>query len=340
MPYFSVVVPVYGAEAYLPRALDSVLAQTYTDWECILVDDGSPDNSGTICDKYAAKDSRFRVFHQENQGMGIALDRGIAAAKGQYLVTLDNDDMLSPMLMECAAAAQKPNNENIVLWRYTSGNTLHQKGEVDFQTIPKEQTPHLFLDDLMFYRWNKIFSLEFIRTCNLKTPNIHYAQDTIFSMTYAAQWFKAHPNGCYVLIDKFLYFHDRSNPGSITAGYGKTYCSDMLMQLELSPDWFSKDFPADDAAQHALYHFYLRILAGCYYTEFRHHGFAAAKRAVEHPASQRIAANAKSLGLHSPCISPILKKNTRLACMLGKPILEKGTPCYISLCRWCERLHI
>ena len=77
-PKISIIVPVYKAEKYLRRCLDSIVAQTFTDWECILIDDGSPDNSGKICDEYAVKDGRFRVFHQENAGVSAARNKGLA----------------------------------------------------------------------------------------------------------------------------------------------------------------------------------------------------------------------------------------------------------------------
>lgn len=78
----SVIVPVYNVEKYLPQCLDSILRQTYEAFELILVDDGSQDNSGAICDEYARKNSHVRVFHQENQGQSVARNRGLAKARG------------------------------------------------------------------------------------------------------------------------------------------------------------------------------------------------------------------------------------------------------------------
>ena len=88
----SIIVPVYKVEAYLPRCVDSILAQTYKNLDIILVDDGSPDNSGKICDAYAEKDSRITVIHQANGGLSDARNAGIAVAKGAYLTFLDSDD--------------------------------------------------------------------------------------------------------------------------------------------------------------------------------------------------------------------------------------------------------
>lgn len=94
MPKISIIVPVYKVEKYLRRCLDSIVAQTFTDWECILVDDGSPDNSGKICDEYATKDKRFRVFHQENQGVSAARNKGLANMVGKYCMFVDSDDTI------------------------------------------------------------------------------------------------------------------------------------------------------------------------------------------------------------------------------------------------------
>lgn len=88
----SVIVPVYKAEKYLHRCVDSILAQSYTDFELLLIDDGSPDNSGAICDEYAAKDSRVRVFHKKNGGVSSARNLGLDNARGEYVTFCDSDD--------------------------------------------------------------------------------------------------------------------------------------------------------------------------------------------------------------------------------------------------------
>ena len=97
---YSIIVPVYNAGAFLRECLDSVLAQTSGDWECICVDDGSEDSSKAVLREYADKDSRFRVIEQPHQGVGIARNAGMDKAKGDYLVFLDADDMLLPDALE------------------------------------------------------------------------------------------------------------------------------------------------------------------------------------------------------------------------------------------------
>ena len=101
MPYFSIIIPVYNVEPYLRECLDSVLAQTFTDWEAICIDDGSTDGSGAILDEYAAKDKRFRVFHQPNAGLSAARNKALENVRGEYFCFLDSDDIVDSKWLEC-----------------------------------------------------------------------------------------------------------------------------------------------------------------------------------------------------------------------------------------------
>ena len=92
----SVVVPIYNVERYLHRALESLLSQTYKDWEAILVDDGSTDGSGRIADEYAGRDPRFKVIHKTNGGLSDSRNTGLELVEGEYLIFLDSDDFLHP----------------------------------------------------------------------------------------------------------------------------------------------------------------------------------------------------------------------------------------------------
>lgn len=94
MPAISVIVPVYNVERWLLKCIDSILLQTFSDFECILVDDGSPDNSSMICDDYAQRDSRITVIHQKNRGVTLARKAGVEHARGEYVCFVDGDDTL------------------------------------------------------------------------------------------------------------------------------------------------------------------------------------------------------------------------------------------------------
>lgn len=103
-PKVSIIVPVYKVEKYLPQCIDSLLAQTYPDFEVLLIDDGSPDNSGAICDEYAARDSRIRVFHKENGGVSSARNLGLDKAEGDWVAFIDSDDCLDPDTLKICSA--------------------------------------------------------------------------------------------------------------------------------------------------------------------------------------------------------------------------------------------
>ena len=100
MPEISIIVPVYKVEAYLQTCIDSILAQTFQDFELILVDDGSPDNCPVICDEAARKDPRVRVLHQQNAGISAARNAGLKIAQGNWLGFVDSDDFVAPEFYE------------------------------------------------------------------------------------------------------------------------------------------------------------------------------------------------------------------------------------------------
>ena len=117
-PQVSIIVPVYNVEAYLRRSLNSILAQTMPHWECICVDDGSPDACGAILDEYAAKDARFVVIHKENGGTSTARNAGLDAARGEYIGFVDPDDWIEPDTYEAALSAARKSGADLVQWNY------------------------------------------------------------------------------------------------------------------------------------------------------------------------------------------------------------------------------
>lgn len=126
-PKISVIVPVYKAEKYLHRCVDSILAQTFTDFEVLLIDDGSPDRSGEICDEYAQKDSRVRVFHKENGGVSSARQCGIDNAQGEYTIHADPDDWVEPKMLEELYAKAKEDDADMVICDFFVNNKESQK---------------------------------------------------------------------------------------------------------------------------------------------------------------------------------------------------------------------
>ena len=114
-PLVSVIVPVYKTEKFIHRCIGSVLNQTYSNWEMILVDDGSPDACGQICDSYAEKDGRIHVIHQENQGLSAARNAGIKICKGEWIYFLDSDDFIVEDALEKMIFFSKSGTYDIIM---------------------------------------------------------------------------------------------------------------------------------------------------------------------------------------------------------------------------------
>lgn len=161
----SIIVPVYKAEAYLHKCLDSLLAQTLTDFEIILIDDGSPDNSSDICNEYAEKNNRIKVIHQKNQGVSVARQRGLDAAQGEYIIHADPDDWVEPTMLEDLYNKAITENADMVICDFIA-NTEEK------QTYRKQQPTsldHISVMNELFQHlhgscWNKFIK----RTCFTK----------------------------------------------------------------------------------------------------------------------------------------------------------------------------
>ena len=141
--FFSIIIPVYKVEKYLSKCVESVLSQSFYDWEAILVDDGSPDNCPALCDDYAKKDSRIKVIHKPNGGLSDARNAGIATANGKYILFLDSDDFLysDTVLAEILNSLKNANFPEICYLpnEYWSSNPNSVSGKYKGETIPLEK---------------------------------------------------------------------------------------------------------------------------------------------------------------------------------------------------------
>lgn len=176
---FSVIVPIYNVEPYLRQCVDSILAQTYGDFELILVDDGSPDGCPAICDQYAEKDSRVKVIHKENGGLVSARQAGIAAAQGEYVVNVDSDDWVAPHMLEEAWALLLSQQVDMVCFGVTYVYPKRREivtepvpeGRYDRTALEQKILPKLLLDDnaghMLYYLWGKVFRRERLYACQM-----------------------------------------------------------------------------------------------------------------------------------------------------------------------------
>lgn len=192
----SVIVPVYQVEQYLAKCLDSILAQTFTDFELILVNDGTRDRCPEIMDEYAARDTRIRLVHKENGGLSSARNAGLDIARGEYVVFVDSDDTVEPTMIADAVQAAEKAHADLVIYNYrlvtekgVQGAYLPMKNEViDLDALGL---------DNYFYRywmpyvhgqeaWCRLYKREIIEQNHLRyAPNDEvFAEDTLFSAMY------------------------------------------------------------------------------------------------------------------------------------------------------------
>jgi len=205
-PKISIIVPVYNVERWLRRCIDSILAQTYTDFELLLIDDGSPDSSGKICDEYAAKDERIAVFHKENGGVSTARNLGLDNACGEYVSFVDSDDWVEPNY--CQTLIENIGDADIMffdeVWHFEDGCTAicssgafysKDKNKIEakiLQMYSKEQG-HLYFG----YTWNKVFRHSVIKENNIRfVAGLSMGEDEVFTLDYCikANVFKVLPS--------------------------------------------------------------------------------------------------------------------------------------------------
>lgn len=128
----SIIIPVYNTALYLDQCLESVYAQSYTDWECIVVDDGSTDNSAEICDNWAKKDNRFVVIHQENQGVSVARNHGMERSRGEYICFIDSDDWVEPAYLQHLLMRMEDSVDMVVT------GAIHEKEKREVHSVNQE----------------------------------------------------------------------------------------------------------------------------------------------------------------------------------------------------------
>lgn len=219
-PVISVIVPVYKAQEYLPDCLASVRAQTFSGWECILVDDGSPDGSGALCDEAAAADSRFSVIHKQNAGVSAARNSGLEAARGDYIVFMDADDALAPCALALAlnAAASRP--EDLICWRLT--RSKEELPDASF-TGPVPETVYTPAQRRVYVTTvdghsscNKLFSAALLRESGLRFDTaLAKAEDYMFVGAYLETLIARQPGAQIRQLEAPLYYW-RMNPASVT----------------------------------------------------------------------------------------------------------------------------
>ena len=188
-PLISIIVPIYNVELYLRRCLDSVLNQTYTNLEIILVDDGSPDGCPQICDEYAVKDKRIIVIHKENGGLSAARNAGLDICKGEYISFIDSDDWVSEKYIETLFNISTKENADIAIGEYisTSGNILKEQNSIFIKTFSsKEALFRLFSKNNTTYTIScaKLYKRELFSSLRFPIGKYHEDEFTTYILFY------------------------------------------------------------------------------------------------------------------------------------------------------------
>ena len=240
MPAISIIVPIYKGEKVLPKCVESVLAQTFSDWELLLIDDGSPDGSGALCDGYAAQDSRIRVFHKPNGGVSSARNLGMDEARGENILFVDADDWIAPEMCKvlweareaagadtagCAHWNVLPDGQK---WREAGampagvyGREAFRKGIVDRLLGQRLGKPEEVLNGFI---WRFLFSRTLLTEHRLRFSGA-YLEDELFLMEYFCL------AGKLAMVDEPLYFYQH-NPASVTRNYLPDYMDTFRAFLE------------------------------------------------------------------------------------------------------------
>ena len=260
----SVIVPIYKVEAYLRQCVDSVLAQTYTDLDIVLVDDGSPDNCPAICDAYARKDARVQVVHKPNGGLMSARQAGLRVAKGDYVGFVDGDDWIEPNMYARFAAAIDRYTPDMALCEFyyafadhNEPSTQHlQRAYYTKAQLAQEIYPTM-LYHAPYYSfginpccWSKVFKKELLEQCLYPvTPKVKIGEDAAFTYPcLLAAESLAYVDGCL--------YHYRNNAQSMTAAFDPHLTETIFIPLDILRTYFDTDKRAL-FAQYQMYAAYL-----------------------------------------------------------------------------------
>lgn len=262
-PLVSIIVPVYNAENYLVRCVGSVLNQEYTNFELILVDDGSRDNSGAVCDSFAERDGRVRVVHKENTGVSDSRNKAIEQAKGKYLQFLDSDDWLTPEATKLFVRSAESSGCDMVIADFyrVSGDNLSHKGDIEKEgLLTRQEFAALMMENPAdFYYgvlWNKLFKRELIERLHLRMdPEISWCEDFIFNLEYIR-----HCKSIYALQAPVYYYV--KTKGSLVNSQGASINNTIRMKLNVFEYYnqFYKEIYDEESYDDIRFHVYRFLL--------------------------------------------------------------------------------
>ena len=237
MPEISIIVPVYRAEKYLNACVDSILNQTYSDFELVLIEDGSPDQSGAICDEYAQKDDRVRVIHQPNQGQAAARNHALPMTQGKWLCYVDSDDAIHPQMLEHLHRAAEKSGAGISMCQFLEApeppEDYEQPAEFSYTLLTMDEKTLTALHDRDAYPgWvacAKLIRRELVEGYPFHTGRVYEDNEAV------TRWLL--PAKTLAMLPTQLYFY-RTNPESTTKSQFSLKRLDYLWALESMISYF------------------------------------------------------------------------------------------------------
>ena len=220
-PFFSIVMPAYNCEDTIEATIASINKQTWSDFECIIINDGSTDNTKKVVESIIKNDYRFKLYTKENAGPGVARNKGIEIAKGNYLYLIDSDDIIPPKTLEIYANNLNKYNVDLIVSSY-SLNIVDKDRVVDEKIVHIEKellsTSDEFLgklhelmeQQLMYVIWNKVYNLKRVKDHSIEFPSYRSCEDRLFNLQYYE-----HVNQCLLLPD-ILYNYSFDGKNSLT----------------------------------------------------------------------------------------------------------------------------
>ena len=259
-PTVSIIVPVYNAENTLSRCVDSILHQEYTDFELLLVDDGSLDSSGAICDRYASLDSRVHVIHKENSGVSDSRNMALDHARGTYLQFLDSDDWITPNATDLLVQTAEYYHCDMVISDFyrVIGERVSHKGDIEDDCVltQEEFATHMMENPADFYYgvlWNKLFRRDIVEKYHLRmNPDISWCEDFMFNLEYIR-----HADVFYAL-QVPIYYYVKTKGSLASQGMNITKTIKMkLMVFEYYNNFYKHVLDEEDYEKNRLqvYHF-------------------------------------------------------------------------------------
>lgn len=223
----SIIVPVYRAEKYLARCVDSIISQTYQNWELLLVDDGSPDNSGILCDNYAASDKRIRVFHKKNGGVSSARQCGLDNAKGEYVIHADPDDWVEPEMIEFLYLTARKEDSDMVICDFFWDSSVPFVSKQKPMILSSESVLNSFFEgELHASCWNKLIRSSLFKKYDIKFP----LQLSLYEDLFVNSSLLLHKLKISYVPQAFYHYDVTINPDSISKSYTESsYKYDQLV---------------------------------------------------------------------------------------------------------------